>query len=193
MILAMTRSVGLPDRTYRSYAHELSGGMKQRVAIAMAAILKPSLVIADEPTSALDVVVQRLVAQTILRVKEQLGLSMIIIGHDMGLIAQLCTDVAVMYAGTIVETGSTEDIFLHPLHPYTRLLIDSIPSIRQRKQLVSVSATTHSLYETVPHCIFIRRCPLKSPDCEREGYPGLLEVTASHHVACYRCEAAHVG
>ncbi|WP_020579230.1 ABC transporter ATP-binding protein [Actinopolymorpha alba] len=135
-VLRLLDLVNLPARVYDLYPHELSGGMKQRICIAMAIALEPSLIIADEPTSALDVVVQRTVAQTLLTVKAELGSSMVLIGHDMALQAQLVDRIAVMYAGNIVEIGPVRDLFRHPHHPYTRHLIASIPSIRERKPLV---------------------------------------------------------
>ena len=125
-ILQLLQLVGLPSRVYDMYPHELSGGMKQRACIAMAIALDPVLVIADEPTSALDVVVQRVVGETLLDVKERLGVSMIVIGHDMGLMAQLVDRLAVMYAGRIVEFAPVEAIFREQFHPYTQLLIESI-------------------------------------------------------------------
>jgi ABC-type dipeptide/oligopeptide/nickel transport system ATPase component len=130
--------VGLPERVYGQYPHELSGGMKQRVCIAMAASLNPSLMIADEPTSALDVITQRIVAQTLLDIKEQLGISVLLIGHDIGLIAQLADRVAVMIDGFIVEIGSMQEILVSPKHPYTQILIGSMPSITRRKTLTSI-------------------------------------------------------
>ena len=130
--------VGLPERVYRQYPHELSGGMKQRVCIAMAASLNPSLMIADEPTSALDVITQRIVAQTLLDIKERLGISVLLIGHDIGLIAQLADRVAVMIDGFIVEVGSMQEILVSPKHPYTQILIESMPSITRRKPLTAI-------------------------------------------------------
>ena len=129
-ILELLQMVALPARVYDMYPHELSGGMKQRVCIAMAIALNPSVIIADEFTSALDVVVQRVVAQTMLRVKEALGVSMIMIGHDMGLMAQMADRIAVMYAGKIVEVASVKELFNNPGHPYSQLLIDSVPSLK---------------------------------------------------------------
>src|SRR6266545_466514 len=158
-ILELLTMVGLPGRVYNMYPHELSGGMKQRVCIAMAISLSPSLIIADEPTSALDVVVQRIVAQTLLQVKQKLGVSMILIGHDMGLQAQLVDRIAVMYAGNIVEIAPVKAAFEEPLHPYTQLLIASIPSIKQRKPLKVTGGLTHDLRNPPPGCIFQFRCP----------------------------------
>ncbi len=141
------------------YPHELSGGMKQRVCIAMAVALNPPLIIADEPTSALDVIVQRVVVQNLLDIKERLGVSMIVIGHDMGLMAQLVDRLAVMYAGHMVEISRVDKVFEDPLHPYTQLLIESIPSIKERKPLRITEGITHDLRNPPPGCIFQERCP----------------------------------
>lgn len=142
--------VQLPPRVYDLFPHELSGGMKQRVCIAMSIALTPSLIIADEPTSALDVVVQRTVAQTLQSVRERLNSSMILIGHDMALQAQLVDRIAVMFAGNIVEVGSVRDMFQNPQHPYTQHLISSIPSIRERKPLAVKEFATPDLRRTRP-------------------------------------------
>jgi peptide/nickel transport system ATP-binding protein len=183
-ILNLFGLVGLPSRIYDMYPHELSGGMKQRVCIAMAIVLNPSLIIADEPTSALDVVVQRVVGQTLLDVKERLGVSMILIGHDMGLQAQLVDRLAVMYAGHMVEISPVSTIFREPLHPYTQLLIESIPSIKERKPLKLTEGLTHDLRNPPPGCIFQERCP-KVMDICRSVKPPLDEIKADHYVACH--------
>ena len=183
-ILNLFTLVGLPSRIYDMYPHELSGGMKQRVCIAMAIVLNPSLIIADEPTSALDVVVQRVVGQTLLDVKERLGVSMILIGHDMGLQAQLVDRLAVMYAGHMVEVSPVATIFKEPLHPYTQLLIESIPSIKERKPLKLTEGITHDLRNPPPGCIFQGRCP-KVMDICRQVKPPLDEIKLDHQVACH--------
>jgi oligopeptide/dipeptide ABC transporter ATP-binding protein len=183
-ILELLNMVGLPGRVYSMYPHELSGGMKQRVCIAMAIALTPSLVIADEPTSALDVVVQRVVAQTMLEVKERLDVSMILIGHDMGLQAQLVDRIAVMYAGNMMEIAPVKDIFARPLHPYTQLLIDAIPSIKERKPLKVTEGLTHDLRNPPPGCVFHPRCPQATEQC-RIDVPSLREVAPKHYVACH--------
>jgi len=183
-ILRLLAMVGLPGRVYDMYPHELSGGMKQRVCIAMAIALTPSLIIADEPTSALDVVVQRVVAQTLLDVKRTLGVSMILIGHDMGLMAQLVDRIAVMYAGNIVEIAPVKDIFAEPLHPYTQLLLASIPSVKERKPLVVTQGLTHDLRHPPPGCIFQLRCPFVMDKC-REVVPPLRELRPNHYAACH--------
>lgn len=186
-ILELLNLVGLPARVYSMYPHELSGGMKQRVCIAMAIALNPSLVIADEFTSALDVVVQRVVAQTMLDVKDRLGMSMILIGHDMGLQAQLVDRIAVMYAGNIVEIAPVDEIFDESLHPYTQLLIESIPSIKERKPLKVTEGLTHDLRNPPPGCIFQFRCPHVMEQCRAE-VPPLQEVKPYHEVACHLFE-----
>lgn len=163
-ITDLLETVGLPPRAMRLYPHELSGGMKQRTCIAMAIALHPSVIIADEPTSALDVVVQRVVARTLIEVKQRLNSSMILIGHDMALQAHLVDRIAVMYAGNLVEIGPVADIFGDPRHPYTRHLIASVPSIQQRKPLVPSE--------------------LRSPDLRtRRPVPVLDEVTPGHFAA----------
>jgi oligopeptide/dipeptide ABC transporter ATP-binding protein len=183
-ILRLLAMVGLPGRVYDMYPHELSGGMKQRVCIAMAIALTPSIIIADEPTSALDVVVQRVVAQTLLDVKRTLGVSMILIGHDMGLMAQLVDRIAVMYAGNIVEIAPVKDIFAEPLHPYTQLLLASIPSVKERKPLVVTEGLTHDLRRPPPGCIFQLRCPHVMDVC-RQVVPPLRELRPNHFAACH--------
>jgi peptide/nickel transport system ATP-binding protein len=183
-ILRLLGMVGLPGRVHNMYPHELSGGMKQRVCIAMAIALTPSVIIADEPTSALDVVVQRVVAQTLLDVKRTLGVSMIMIGHDMGLMAQLVDRIAVMYAGNIVEIAPVKEIFAEPLHPYTQLLLASIPSVKERKPLVVTEGLTHDLRRPPPGCIFQLRCPFVMDQC-REVVPPLRELRPNHYAACH--------
>jgi peptide/nickel transport system ATP-binding protein len=186
-ILKLLRMVGLPGRVYNMYPHELSGGMKQRVCIAMAIALNPPVIIADEPTSALDVIVQRVIAQTLLDVKNQLGVSMIMIGHDMGLLAQLVDRIVVMYAGNIVEIAPVKEIFAEPLHPYTQLLISSIPSVKERKPLVVTEGLTHDLRNPPPGCIFQLRCPYVMDIC-RQVVPPLRELRPNHFVACHLYE-----
>ena len=186
-IINLLSTVGLPSRVYSMYPHELSGGMKQRACIAMAIALHPAIVIADEPTSALDVVVQRVVGETLLDVKERLGVSMIVIGHDMGLMAQLVDRLAVMYAGRMVEISPVETVFDEPLHPYTQLLIESIPSIKERKPLKLTEGLTHDLRNPPPGCIFQLRCPHVTDIC-REVNPPMRELRKRHFVACHLYE-----
>lgn len=182
-VFRLLNDVGLPERVYNMFPHELSGGMKQRVCIAMSVSLNPSIIIADEPTSALDVVVQRVVAQTLLDVKRRLGVSMIMIGHDMGLLAQMVDRVAVMYAGNMVECGPVNSIFEHPYHPYTQLLIDAIPSIKERKPLKVTEGLTHDLRNPPPGCCFQFRCPKFEKRCLVKQ-PDMIEVAPDHMAAC---------
>jgi peptide/nickel transport system ATP-binding protein len=183
-ILELLSTVGLPGRVYDLYPHELSGGMKQRACIAMAIALNPTVIIADESTSALDVVVQRVVAQTMLKVKEKLGVSMIMIGHDMGLMAQMVDRIAVMYAGKIVEIANVRDMFADPKHPYSELLIDSVPSLKERKPLKITEGITHDPRNPPPGCIFQLRCPFVMDIC-RQKAPPMQEVKPGQLVACH--------
>ena len=178
------RLVGLPGRLLDLYPHELSGGMKQRVCIAMALVNGPSLVIADEPTSALDVNVQRLVAQTLLDVKAELGTSMIVIGHDMGLIAQIADRVAVMYAGAVVEIGPADQVLRRPRHPYTRLLVDSVPEVGERKPAIAGEGLVHDLRNPPPGCVFQDRCPAALDICRQPLVP--VRAGHRHRVWCHR-------
>jgi peptide/nickel transport system ATP-binding protein len=191
-ILELLQWVGLPERIYNMYPHELSGGMKQRACIAMAIALNPTVIIADESTSALDVVVQRVVAQTMLKVKEAMGVSMIMIGHDMGLMAQMVDRIAVMYAGNIVEISSIEHIFKEPGHPYTELLIDSVPSLKERKPLKITEGITHDPRNPPPGCIFQLRCPYVMETCRIEK-PIRREIRPHQEVACHLYEKQEDG
>jgi peptide/nickel transport system ATP-binding protein len=191
-ILELLSTVGLPGRVYDMYPHELSGGMKQRVCIAMAIALNPTVIIADESTSALDVVVQRVVAQTLLKVKQTLGVSMIMIGHDMGLMAQMVDRVAVMYAGKIVEIAPVKDIFADPKHPYSQLLIDSVPSLKERKPLKVTEGITHDPRNPPPGCIFQLRCPFVMDKCRVQA-PPMQEVKPDQHVACHLYQPSEDG
>lgn len=162
----LLKMVGLPERVFDQFPHELSGGMKQRVCIAMAASLNPSLLIADEPTSALDVITQRIVAQTLLDIKERLNISLMIIGHDIGLMAQLADRVAVMIDGFIVEVGTMQEVLSSPKHLYTQILVDAMPSIKRRKPLTAID-------EKIRHEISNKLCHSFE----------MQEVTAGHWVA----------
>jgi peptide/nickel transport system ATP-binding protein len=191
-IIELLSTVGLPARVYDMYPHELSGGMKQRVCIAMAIALNPAVIIADESTSALDVVVQRVVAQTLLKVKQALGVSMIMIGHDMGLMAQMVDRIAVMYAGKIVEIAPVKDIFADPKHPYSQILINSVPSLRERKPLKVTEGITHDPRNPPPGCIFQLRCPFVMDKCRVEA-PQMQEVKPGQQVACHLYQVGQDG
>jgi peptide/nickel transport system ATP-binding protein len=176
--------VGLNKKISTMYPHELSGGMKQRVCIAMSIELNPVLIIADEPTSALDVVVQRLVTETLVKVQEELGSSLIVIGHDMGLLAQLVHRLAVMYAGKIVEVGEVLDMYKAPLHPYTQLIIASIPSIKEKRVLETIPGMPPQLLSPLEGCVFCPRCPKAMEICRQEE-PKLRDVGSGRLVACH--------
>lgn len=179
--------VGLPDSVAEMYPHELSGGMKQRVCIALAIILEPSVIIADEPTSALDVVVQRVVMQTLNDVQEQLNAAMIIIGHDMGLMAQSADRLAVMYAGKMVEVAPISSFFSDPQHPYSQLLISSLPSPEEKRELAAIPGSQPSLLELPSGCAFHPRCPIAEERCKQE-IPLLRNISVDRRAACHLVE-----
>ena len=185
-ILELLRMVGLPARTYGMHPHELSGGMKQRVCIAMAVALNPAIVIADEATSALDVVVQRVVAQTMARVRDRLGVSMIMIGHDMGLMAQMVDRVAVMYAGKIVETAPVSEIFARPVHPYSKILVGSVLTLTGRRPLRVTGGITHDPRNPPEGCIFRLRCAHANERCRLPQET--REIRCGVHAACHRAD-----
>lgn len=176
--------VELPANVANMYPHELSGGMKQRVCIAMATALEPELIIADEPTSALDVVVQKAVMQTLIGVQERLGASMILIGHDMGLTAQVLDRVGVMYAGKLVEVADVRALFREAQHPYTQALISSLPSIREKKRGGGIPGLPPFLLNPPPGCLFHPRCPHAIETCQQIT-PELLPIRSQHLAACH--------
>ncbi|MCC6169180.1 MAG: ABC transporter ATP-binding protein [Caldilineaceae bacterium] len=177
-------SVGLRPDIMQAYPHELSGGMKQRVCIAMGILLSPKVIIADEPTSALDVVVQRQVMETLGRVQSDLGASVILVGHDMGLMAQFVDRVGVMYGGKLVEVGPVRDIFKDPLHPYTQLLIGSLPTLQSKEIFKGIPGLTPSLLTPPPGCMFHPRCPKVMAHCS-VVIPPLEEIKPDRWVACH--------
>src|SRR5246127_5915325 len=158
--------VGIPRSRLRSYPHELSGGMRQRIMIAMALATDPEVVIMDEPTTALDVVVQREILGQILELKDRLGFAILFITHDLSLLLELADRIAVMYAGRLMETGASKDLIRDPAHPYTRGLLNSFPSIRgPRRELAGLPGTTPDLRDPAPGCPFIPRCTFAVPAC----------------------------
>lgn len=177
-------SVELSREIADRYPHELSGGMKQRVCVAIAISMRPEVIIADEPTSALDVVIQRQVMETIGRLQEALGSSVILIGHDMGLMAQFVDRLAVMYAGKLAEVGTVQDIFTDPLHPYTQLLIGSLPGLEAKGVFKGIPGLPPSLLSLPPGCVFHPRCPQVVGICS-EQTPNLEEVSPGRWVACH--------
>ena len=214
--IEMLRLVGIPapETNVDAYPHQLSGGMRQRVMIAMALACEPSLLIADEPTTALDVTIQAQILELLAKLKEQLGMGIILITHDLGVVAEVCSDVAVMYAGRVVESATVEKLFAHPRHPYTRGLLRSLPTFDKASLAVPATAARDSiaaeepaerprrprlpvieglvpdLLSLPPGCRFADRCPMVIDDC-RKAEPDLLPVEAegndpNHLARCIR-------
>jgi len=184
-IAELLNAVGLPLEVTGLYPHELSGGMKQRVIIAAAIALSPKLIIADEPTTALDVTIQRVILQTLKQVKEQLETTIVVVTHDMPVHAQLADRLVIMYAGKVMEIGTTVDLFDDPLHPYSQGLIATIPSIaRERKRMQGIPGAAPSPLEWPPGCRFHPRCDRAMEVCQQEE-PELREVKPGRFVACY--------
>ncbi|AGB05176.1 oligopeptide/dipeptide ABC transporter, ATP-binding protein [Aciduliprofundum sp. MAR08-339] len=186
-VIDMLRLVRMPDpeRAIDSYPHELSGGMRQRAMIAMMLATEPSLLIADEPTTALDVTVQAQILNILLDMREKLGISIILITHDLSVVADVCDRVGVMYAGNIVEVGDVYTIFKRPIHPYTRGLMQAIPSIAEkREELHYIRGSVPNLIYPPPGCRFHPRCEYAKDICKREK-PQLVEVEPGHFVACH--------
>jgi oligopeptide/dipeptide ABC transporter ATP-binding protein len=177
-------SVDLKRSVFRMYAHELSGGMKQRVCIAIDILLKPQLIIADEPTSALDVVTQRQVMETIRRVQSSIGAAVILIGHDMGLMAQFVDKVAVMYAGRLVEVSGVREMFTRPLHPYSQALISSLPRLEKKGVFQGIPGIAPSLLRLPGGCSFHPRCPRAMEVC-RKVSPRSETLPDGRRVACH--------
>ena len=178
-------SVGLQRTVAQMYPHELSGGMKQRVCIAIAVALRPKVIIADEPTSALDVVVQRQVMETLGRLQEEMGVAIILIGHDMGLMAQFVDHLAVMYSGKLAELSPVRDIFNEPLHPYTERLIESLPRLEHKGTFKGIPGLPPSLLAMPTGCVFHPRCPHVMDRC-------LVEVPLYHEARTDRWVACHL-
>jgi oligopeptide/dipeptide ABC transporter ATP-binding protein len=183
-------AVDIPDpaRRLKQYPHELSGGMRQRVMIAMAVACEPRLLIADEPTTALDVTVQAQIFDLLKDLKQRIGMALILITHDMGAVAELADNAVVMYAGRAVETGPVDDLLHAPLHPYTRGLIGCIPDIEgddPEAMLAEIPGTVPALSEIGPGCAFADRCPLVAEIC-RQAKPVLLQRAPGHLAACWK-------
>ena len=182
------KSVDLDPRVFRMYAHELSGGMKQRVCIAIGVLLEPQVIIADEPTSALDVVTQRQVMETIDRVKDQINAAVILIGHDMGLMAQFVDRVAVMYAGRLVELSTVREMFTAPNHPYAKALINSLPNLDNKGVFQGIPGLAPSLLRLPNGCAFNPRCSQVMDKC-RTTRPETRMLQNGRMVTCHLFEA----
>jgi oligopeptide/dipeptide ABC transporter ATP-binding protein len=188
----MLRKVGIPNGEVRlrQYPHELSGGMRQRVVIAMALACNPQLLIADEPTTALDVTIQAQILLLLKKLQQEMGSGILLITHDMGVVAQTADEVAVMYLGRVVEAADVRTIFKSPRHPYTWGLLKSLPSLSERGgRLPSIPGSVPSLTNIPPGCPFHPRCPFAVPGrCDVGGPPPLVEIEPGHEVACVRAE-----
>nr|WP_320013362.1 ABC transporter ATP-binding protein [uncultured Desulfobacter sp.] len=192
--LQMLEKVGIPDarQVMTKYPHQLSGGMRQRVMIGMALACEPDILIADEPTTALDVTVQAQIMDLIFQFRDTTGMAVILITHDLGLIAENCDRVIIMYAGTVAETAKVKTLFRHPFHPYTKGLLQSIPSLAQKAKepLPTIPGNVPALSEMPVGCRFVKRCKHALPQCEN-CRPQLMSVSSSHFAAChlvYDCE-----
>ncbi|MEM0246989.1 MAG: ABC transporter ATP-binding protein [Desulfurococcaceae archaeon] len=176
--------VGIERKRLKSYPHELSGGMKQRVVIAMALALKPPLVIADEPTTALDVVVQAQIMNLLKKLKKELQLSIMLISHDLSIIAEIADKLTIMYGGRIVERGPSDSVYLDPKHPYTQGLLGAIPRLKgELRSLAWIPGAPPDLTRPPPGCRFAPRCKYASERCQKD--PHEVEVGKDHYVACW--------
>jgi oligopeptide/dipeptide ABC transporter ATP-binding protein len=185
-VIRLLKLVGIPAAETRqhSYPHELSGGMQQRVVIAMAVASRPKLLVADEPTTALDVTIQAQIIELLRDLKEQLGMALLLITHNLGIVGDLADRVAVMYAGQIVETGTAREVLGNPLHPYTQALIDSIPRLgAQVQQLRAIPGNVPRLDALPTGCRFSNRCRSAVSSCSTD-VPALVEAVEGHWVRC---------
>jgi peptide/nickel transport system ATP-binding protein len=186
--IEMLDKVGIPSPEIRvsEYPHQLSGGMRQRVMIAMALICNPSLIIADEPTTALDVTIQAQILELLQDMQDASNTSIIMITHDLGVIAETCDDVLVMYAGRVAEEGSVEEVFNTPRHPYTQGLLSSIPRLDtpRKSRLTTIEGMVPALDDMPTGCRFNNRCPYADETCT-DSYPALVGAAGEHRTACH--------
>lgn len=184
--IKMLEMVGIPGDRFSEYPHQFSGGMKQRVVIAMALACKPELLIADEPTTALDVTIQAQVLDMMDNLKKELNTSVILITHDLGIVAEMCDKVAVIYSGEVVEYGTAEDVFDHTAHPYTKGLLDSLPKLNStEKRLKPIKGMMPDPTELPVGCNFHDRCPYVKDECRQEK-PKNMDLGNGHYVLCIR-------
>ncbi len=186
--LNLLRQVGIPSpaERYKSYPHQMSGGMRQRVMIAMALACKPQLLIADEPTTALDVTIQAQILELIGQLQQANRMALLLISHDLGIVAERAAKTAVMYAGKIVEYATTTELLANPLHPYTEGLLNSLPqNAAPGTPLQTIAGNVPTFLADLPGCGFCDRCPVKSWECQQEP-PQLREVAPAHQVRCWK-------
>lgn len=183
----LLRQVGIsdPQRRLRDYPHQLSGGQRQRVVIAIALACDPKLLIADEPTTALDVTIQAQIMDLLLELKQQRNMAMLLITHDLGIVATNADKIAVMYAGQIVESGTVKRVFDNPLHPYTQGLLNCIPKLGEHKTLETIPGHLPDLKEQLEGCLFLDRCPGPCAPCGHQ-LPDMIENEHDHWVRCWR-------
>jgi oligopeptide/dipeptide ABC transporter ATP-binding protein len=188
-VLEILRLVRIPSAESRmyDYPHMFSGGMRQRVAGAIAVSCEPGLLIADEPTTSLDVTTQAIFLRLLKDIQKKSGLAMIFITHDFGIVAKMCDQVAVMYAGKIIENAPVREIFNNPRHPYTRALMDSVPKLEKRvNRLFNIPGQPPSLYDLAAGCAFKPRCPSGEGKCSSDEFPPVVEVGNGHRVRCWK-------
>jgi peptide/nickel transport system ATP-binding protein len=174
-----------PEKRLRAYPHELSGGMKQRIAIARALSCEPRLLFADEPTTNLDVTIQAQVLDLLKQLQKELGMTMVMITHDMGIIADMTERVTVLYAGKVMEVAETKSVFTDPKHPYTEALLKAVPSVAQTRTLEVIPGNIPNLIEPPAGCVFHPRCKYAKEICMKE-VPKLEKAAEGHYVACHR-------
>ena len=192
-VVEMFQRVGIPEaeKRYDCYPHELSGGLRQRVMIAMAMVCKPKLLIADEPTTALDVTIEAQILRLMKELRDETGMSVLIITHNMGVVAEICDYVYVISAGKIMEQAETFELFDHTMHPYTKGLLDSIPRIGQNaERLHTIPGVVPNLLHLSQGCPFSNRCEYATDQCRTEKAQ-LHPVAPDHQVRCFRCEEGH--
>jgi peptide/nickel transport system ATP-binding protein len=183
--------VGLPADRADDYPHQYSGGMRQRAIIAMALANNPKLIIADEPTTALDVIVQDQILRETRVLQQEFNIGIIFVSHDISIVAEVCDEIGIMYAGQLVESGPVETVLYHPGHPYTRALVSSFPRLEgERTKLAPIPGEPPNLVGTIPGCRFCDRCPKPESSCRLEP-PQWQEVEPDHHVLCDHCETIY--
>lgn len=183
----LMETVGIAKERINDYPHQFSGGMRQRIGIAAALACSPELLIADEPTTALDVTIQAQILELMKKLQKQYDTSLLMITHNLGIISELCRNVAVMYAGAIIEYGSVKEVFTNPMHPYTKGLLGAIPTLDdQKERLVAIPGEVANPYHLPKGCSFNRRCECKNADCAEE-IPPMIKINESHYVACCHC------
>ena len=186
-VVNMLDLVGIPNprERFNHYPHQFSGGMRQRIVIAMALICQPEIMIADEPTTALDVTIQAQIFELFKEIQQKIGISIILITHNLGIVAQAADRIAVMYAGKVVETGTRRDIFYQPQHPYTKGLLNSVPRLDlEEEQLISIPGSPPDLFSPPEGCPFAARCPCTMEICDR-FYPFTTQLSVQHQVNCW--------